>query len=391
MADPKVKHPEATGDEVHRPFRWTPANATARTAINIGAVSADDVGCLAWQTDENSSWIAIATGTGSAKWAQLGSVSSGSITVRAATTANITLSGTQTVDGVALIVGDRCLVKNQSTASANGVYVVASGSWTRATDFDESVEARPMVPIGVSEGTANGNRIFILTTDLPITLGTTSLTFADITVFAVGGDLSGTTPNPTVAKVNGTTYGAGGSLTTGQVPRVTGASSTAYGALDLANANAVAGVLPVGNVDNLVAAQPVALATLLTFSTGAGTADVTAYTVPASPSGSNRFIVTLMTITLETAITGSGTVVVRGGTITGGNELLVDSATWNSSTPVGTAVGVPISDLGTSFPASAGYMAALAASATVKARATTGGGGISAGAAKVRVWGYLQT
>ena len=50
--------------------------------------------------------------------------------VRATTTANITLSGTQTVDGVALVVGNRVLVKNQSTASQNGIYVVASGAWT---------------------------------------------------------------------------------------------------------------------------------------------------------------------------------------------------------------------------------------------------------------------
>jgi hypothetical protein len=48
--------------------------------------------------------------------------------VRAATTANITLSGTQTIDGVALIAGDRILVKDQSTANQNGIYVVAAGS-----------------------------------------------------------------------------------------------------------------------------------------------------------------------------------------------------------------------------------------------------------------------
>lgn len=63
----------------------------------------------------------------------------------------------------------------------------------------------------------------------------------------MAGDVTGTTAASVVAKVNGTTYGAGGSLTTGQVPRVTGASTTAYGALDLANTNAVTGVLPVGN------------------------------------------------------------------------------------------------------------------------------------------------
>src|SRR5262245_18827628 len=61
-------------------------------------------------------------------------------TVRAATTANITLSGTQTIDGVAVVAGDRVLVKNQTTASENGVYVVAAGAWTRATDADSEAE-----------------------------------------------------------------------------------------------------------------------------------------------------------------------------------------------------------------------------------------------------------
>lgn len=58
--------------------------------------------------------------------------------VKAATTANITLSGTQTVDGVAIGVGDRVLVKNQTTASGNGIYIAASGAWTRSVDTNTS-------------------------------------------------------------------------------------------------------------------------------------------------------------------------------------------------------------------------------------------------------------
>jgi hypothetical protein len=58
--------------------------------------------------------------------------------VKTATTANITLSGTQTIDGVSVIAGDRVLVKDQSTASQNGIYIVAAGAWTRATDFDQA-------------------------------------------------------------------------------------------------------------------------------------------------------------------------------------------------------------------------------------------------------------
>lgn len=96
--------------------------------------------------------------------------------VRAATTANITLSGAQTIDGVSVVAGDRVLVKNQSTASANGIYIAASGSWTRAPDFDVSAELLG-ASCFVSEGTTLGNTVWVLTTDGPITLDTTGLTF----------------------------------------------------------------------------------------------------------------------------------------------------------------------------------------------------------------------
>lgn len=98
--------------------------------------------------------------------------------VRVATTANITLSGTQTIDGVAVVAGDRVLVKDQTTASTNGLYVVASGAWSRATDADTSAEVTAGLLVFVTNGTANASTGWILTTPSPITLGTTALTFS---------------------------------------------------------------------------------------------------------------------------------------------------------------------------------------------------------------------
>ena len=98
--------------------------------------------------------------------------------VRAATTASITLSGTQTVDGVVLVAGDRVLVKNQSTGSQNGIYVVAAGSWSRATDADVDAEITAGMFTFVAEGTVNSDSGWVLTTNDTITLGTTSLAFA---------------------------------------------------------------------------------------------------------------------------------------------------------------------------------------------------------------------
>lgn len=97
--------------------------------------------------------------------------------VRAATTSNITLSGTQTVDGVALVANDRILVKDQSTGSANGIYTVAAGAWSRSSDADTSAEVNPGMFTFVEEGTANGDTGWVLTTNNPLTLGTTALTF----------------------------------------------------------------------------------------------------------------------------------------------------------------------------------------------------------------------
>lgn len=107
--------------------------------------------------------------------------------VRAATTAPITLSGTQTVDGVALVVGDRVLVKDQATASANGIYVVASGGWTRGPDADTSAKVTAGLFTFVTEGTANADSGWVLITNDLIVLDTTALSF---TQFSGAGQVS---------------------------------------------------------------------------------------------------------------------------------------------------------------------------------------------------------
>lgn len=98
--------------------------------------------------------------------------------VRVATTANITLSNTQTIDGVSLSVGDRVLVKDQSTASQNGIYVVASGAWSRSTDADEPAEINPGMFFFVEEGSSYADSGWVMTADGAITVGTSSITFA---------------------------------------------------------------------------------------------------------------------------------------------------------------------------------------------------------------------
>lgn len=101
--------------------------------------------------------------------------------VRVATTANIVLSGAQTIDGVAVIAGDRVLVKSQTLAKDNGIYVAANGAWVRAKDADASVEVTSGLSVPVEEGATLANTFWQLITDGVIVLGTTALTFQDVT------------------------------------------------------------------------------------------------------------------------------------------------------------------------------------------------------------------
>ena len=99
---------------------------------------------------------------------------------RVATTGNITiataLNNADTLDGVTLATGDRVLVKDQSTGTQNGIYVVAA-SPARATDFDASSEVTSGLFTFVEMGTVNSDSGWVLTTDGAITLDSTAIAF----------------------------------------------------------------------------------------------------------------------------------------------------------------------------------------------------------------------
>jgi hypothetical protein len=95
-----------------------------------------------------------------------------------ATTANITLSGTQTIDGIAVTAGQRVLVKDQTTASQNGIYVVSASAWSRSTDADTADELNSGCFFFVEKGTANADNGFVMSQDTTINFGTTAITFS---------------------------------------------------------------------------------------------------------------------------------------------------------------------------------------------------------------------
>lgn len=96
---------------------------------------------------------------------------------RVATTANITLYGEQTIDSVAVVEGDRVLVKDQTNAWENGIYVAATGTWTRAKDFDGNRDVVQGTIVLVRPATT-GTLFYEVQTANPIVIGTSNITFA---------------------------------------------------------------------------------------------------------------------------------------------------------------------------------------------------------------------
>lgn len=153
--------------------------------------------------------------------------------VKAATTANITLSGTQTIDGIALVAGDRVLVKNQSTASQNGIYDVASGSWTRPADANLASEMGGAV-VNVDSGT-QGGQLWTTSFKTTDTLGTTTMNWYRVV------DTSYTIPVS-----QGGTGTNSGTISDIAINRITNPAGAALSTTTVSQTGAIRITLPVG-------------------------------------------------------------------------------------------------------------------------------------------------
>lgn len=177
---------DGTGDPIRDAFDKTNDNFTELYAADAALGTAADVdldtdGTLAANSDtviasQKATKTYVDAKVAGLSWKQA---------VRAATTANGTLASAyengDSIDGVTLATGDRILIKNQSTASENGIYSVnASGAPTRATDADSGAEL-VNATCYVSEGTTLADTQWTCSTNAPITVGSTGLTFVQLT------------------------------------------------------------------------------------------------------------------------------------------------------------------------------------------------------------------
>jgi hypothetical protein len=248
--------------------------------------------------------------------------------VRCGTTANITLSGLQTIDGVTVVAGNRVLVKNQTTTSQNGIYLASATAWSRAPDADTWNELISAL-VFVESGSTLAGSAWYCTIQPGGTIGTTAITWSNFSVAA--------------------TYTAGTGLTlTDYVFSITntGVTAAAYGSASktlTATVNAQ-GQLTVLAETNIAIANT-QVSGLGTMSTqDASNVAITGGSINGTTiGGSTAAAVTGTTITANTQFTGAGTGLT--GTATslsiGGNAATATSATTATNLAGGATGSVP--------------------------------------------------
>jgi hypothetical protein len=301
--------------------------------------------------------------------------------VGATLTANA--NGALSVDGVAAVVGNRILVKNEAAQANNGVYTVTqTGSGaapyilTRATDFDSSGSGVDQIDAGdfflVTAGSTQANTSWVQQTPLPITVGTTAIVFSQFAApvlysAGTGLTLTGTTFSITDTGVAASTYGSASSVPVIAVNAQGQLTSASSSAIAIAASQITSGALAIANGG--------------TGATSAATALTNLGAYPASnPSGftSNTGTVTSVNLTAGTGVSVSGGPITASGSITVTNtapDQVVSLTGSGATTVTGTYPNFTIS----SPPSGAGTVTSIDVSGGTTGLTTSGGPVTSSG------------
>jgi len=218
----------------------TESGATARTSLGLGTIATQDANSVAITGGSVTGMSAPSSASDVTTKSYVDDLVAGlktRIITRVATTANVNLSNAlengDTLDGISLTTGNKVLVKNQTDATENGIYLVpASGAASRDPDFNTVDELAGQLVI-IQEGTTNEDTIFLCTTDTGGSIGSVNITFTQVQP-----QFTGTVSSVAVADSGSSEF------------TVTGSPITTSGTINLAVNSISAAKIGNGDVDN---------------------------------------------------------------------------------------------------------------------------------------------
>lgn len=294
------------------------------------------------------------------------------LSVRTATTGDIALTGLQTLDGVSVAAADRVLVRAQTVATENGIYVASAGAWARATDLDAPNESRAATMF-VEEGTTLANTAWTQTTEV-VVIGTDAMSFTQFAgagSYSAGTGLTLTGNSFALSSPVSTALGGTGLSSIGSANQVTGVNA-AGSALEYKTVQAGAGASVTQGVGTITVANTGVLSTLAGagISVSSATGDVTiantgVLSVVASGAGISAATVAGAVTVTNTGITSA--VAGTGVSISGGGVGAVTFDNTGVVTLVGTTNQVAVANTGTDYTVSLPADVTVANSVTVTA------------------------
>ena len=285
-----------------------------------------------------------------------------------ATTANITLSGLQTIDGYTTVAGDRVLVKNQTSSANNGIYIASSGSWSRSADMDVWSEV-PGAYTVILNGSANIDTGWVCTASTSGTINVTAMPwvqFSNVNTYTAGTGLTLASNQFSITNTGVTagTYGsASQSLTAivnaqGQLTSLT-AQNIALNANQITSGT-IASSLISGSYTGITGVGTLTVGTWNASTIGVAYGGTGATTLTGYVKGSGTSALTALSTIPNTDITGLGTMSTQNAnavSITGGSATLTTLITsgltgylyGNNGSAVTASTTIPTSALSGNF------------------------------------------